>query len=269
MFNIKISPSDHSPLLLELQVGSAPTHEYRFKFENWWMTHQGCEEIIRNCWDRMHGHGIEEKIEECGRELLQWGKDAFGSFASRIKSCNHIPNNSVISKSSWLLIPLGSFQSKWYNKNASGSSTLISPNDIPGHILLPAPNGIYSKLFPLKSILLSRNLSGIKLSGSIQYLGSLPIAHALTMILPLITHFSLLSLGSNNGEEGCNLRVSFTIDFKYFKSLIPASSTMPFLLNTCLTSSCAFFITLGFLIISAIAQSTIVADVSVPAVKMS
>uniref|UniRef100_A0A803Q8F5 Uncharacterized protein n=1 Tax=Cannabis sativa TaxID=3483 RepID=A0A803Q8F5_CANSA len=52
------------------------------------MTHQGCEEIIRNCWDRMHGHGIEEKIEECGRELLQWGKDAFGSFASRIKSCN-------------------------------------------------------------------------------------------------------------------------------------------------------------------------------------
>ncbi|XP_060961066.1 uncharacterized protein LOC133031553 [Cannabis sativa] len=83
--NLEISPSDHSPLFLELTV---PTHDYRFKFENWWTTHQGYEEIIQSCWDRMEGHNIEEKIEECGRELLQWGKDAFGSFASRIKSCN-------------------------------------------------------------------------------------------------------------------------------------------------------------------------------------
>ncbi|KAF4391216.1 hypothetical protein G4B88_016526 [Cannabis sativa] len=212
--------------------------------------------------------GCERHIEEILPQKFLVG-DSNSLTQDLHHAVTNIPNNSVISKSSWLIISLGSFQSKWYNKNASGSSTLISPNDIPGHILLPTPNGIYSKLFPLKSILLSRNLSGIKLSGSVQYLGSLPIAHALTMILPLITHFSLLSLGSNNGEEGCNLRVSFTIDFKYFKSLIPVSSTMPFLLNTCLTSSCAFFITLGFLIISAIAQSTIVADVSVPAVKMS
>ncbi|KAF4377472.1 hypothetical protein F8388_024963 [Cannabis sativa] len=37
---------------------------------------------------RMGGHDIEEKIEECGRELHTWGKEVFGSFASRIKSCN-------------------------------------------------------------------------------------------------------------------------------------------------------------------------------------
>ncbi|WVY91876.1 hypothetical protein V8G54_037390 [Vigna mungo] len=47
------------------------------------------------------------------------------------------------------------------------------------------------------------------------------------------------------------------------------SSTLPFSLNTSLTSSCAFFITLGFLIISAIAQSMVVFTVSNPAKKMS
>ncbi|KAF4384311.1 hypothetical protein F8388_004544 [Cannabis sativa] len=168
-----------------------------------------------------------------------------------------------MSKSS-CFIPLGSFQSKWYNKYARGSSTFISPNDMPGHILLPAPNGMYSKLFPLKSIELSRNLSGIKLSGSVQYLGSLPIAHALTTILVFTD-----SLGSNNGTGECSLKVSLTIDFKYLMLVTSASSTLPFLLNTFLTSSCAFFIIPGFLTSSAIAQSIVVADVSPPAVKIS
>ncbi|KAF4378630.1 hypothetical protein F8388_001284 [Cannabis sativa] len=80
----------------KLCMGSAPTHEYRFKFENWWKTHHGCEEIVRRCWERMGGHGIEEKIEECGRELHSWGKEVFGSFASRIKSCNRELKSSLM-----------------------------------------------------------------------------------------------------------------------------------------------------------------------------
>jgi hypothetical protein len=69
------------------------------------------------------------------------------------------------------------------------------------------------------------NLSGSKLSGSVQYLGSLPVAHAFTTTLvltgisyPFISHFSLHSLGSNRGAGGCNLRVSLTTSFKYFIS---------------------------------------------------
>ncbi|WVZ12916.1 hypothetical protein V8G54_017446 [Vigna mungo] len=46
-------------------------------------------------------------------------------------------------------------------------------------------------------------------------------------------------------------------------------STPPFILNTSLTSSCAFFITLGSFIISAIAQLMVVADVSPPAPNTS
>jgi hypothetical protein len=73
------------------------------------------------------------------------------------------------------------------------------------------------------------------------------------------------------GAGGCNLRVSLTTSFKYFISSKPGSSTLPFLLNTSLTSAYAFFITLGFFIIFDIAQFRVVADdhVSLSAAKMS
>ncbi|KAF4390188.1 hypothetical protein G4B88_005106 [Cannabis sativa] len=80
----------------------------------------------------------------------------------------------------------------------------MRPNDIPGQILLPEPNGMYSKLLPLKSIELSTNLSGIKFSGSIQYFGSLPIAHKFTTTLVFI---------GSRGAGGCNLKVSLITDF--------------------------------------------------------
>ncbi|RDX60713.1 hypothetical protein CR513_61124, partial [Mucuna pruriens] len=42
---------------------------------------------------------------------------------------------------------------------------------MPGQILRPAPNGINSKSFPRKSIVLSKNLSGKNSSGSFQAVG--------------------------------------------------------------------------------------------------
>ncbi|KAF4362242.1 hypothetical protein F8388_008126 [Cannabis sativa] len=87
----------------------------------------------------------------------------------------------------------------------------MRPNDIPGHILLPAPNGIYSKFPPLNSIELSINLSGIKFSGSIQYFGSLPIAQRFTI--------NLVFLGTK-APGGCNLKVSLTTDFNSLNPFI-------------------------------------------------
>ena len=116
------------------------------------------------------------------------------------------PKTSVMSRSS-SFIPFGNFQSKWNNNWASGSSTFGSANNMPGHILLPAPNGINSKFVPMKPTELFRNLSGWNISASGQQLGSLPIAHALIMILvledmsnPLTSQFLLHSLGSNRGK---------------------------------------------------------------------
>jgi len=52
---------------------------------------------------------------------------------------------------------------------------------MPGHILPSLHQmGMYSKFVPLKSIGPLTNLSGLKLSASIQYFGSLPIAETLT-----------------------------------------------------------------------------------------
>lgn len=71
------------------------------------------------------------------------------------------------------------------------------------------------------------------------------------------------------GNGGCNLRVSFTTTFKYLSSCTLLISTFIFPFKLHLTSSCTFAITRGFLISSAIAQSTVVDDVSVPAENVS
>ncbi|WVY94060.1 hypothetical protein V8G54_033148 [Vigna mungo] len=149
-------------------------------------------------------------------------------------------------------------------------------NVMPGQILLPPPNGINAKSAPLKSIPLLRNLSGLKLSASVQHSAFLPIAQALiiTLVLegisyPLISHLSLLSLGTNNGTGGCNLNVSLIMDFKYISFCNSVSSTYPFLSYTFLTSACTFSITLGFLINSDIAHSTVEDEVSPPPTNMS
>ncbi|KAK3012794.1 hypothetical protein RJ639_008021 [Escallonia herrerae] len=54
---------------------------------------------------------------------------------------------SVISNSSGL-IPSGRFQSNLFSNKARESSIDAAANAMPGHILLPAPKGINSKLFP-------------------------------------------------------------------------------------------------------------------------
>ncbi|CAN1127215.1 hypothetical protein LINPERHAP2_LOCUS3890, partial [Linum perenne] len=83
-----------------------------------------------------------------------------------------------ISRSSFF-IPRGISQSNLYTKLASDNSTFTSPKCNPGHILLPAPNGVSSKSCPFTSIELSKNLPGLNSSGDSHISGSLPIAHVL------------------------------------------------------------------------------------------
>lgn len=173
-------------------------------------------------------------------------------------------------------IPLGSFQSKWYNNITSGKLNIGTAESYSRHIHRPEPNAMYSKLFTWKFIEESRNLSRIKLSGSVQYFGSLPMAYASIMSLALdgisnqlILRFSLHSFGNHTEPGGCNLRVSLITSFRNCNSSMPVSSTFPFLLKTSLTSPWTLFGTLGFFIISDSALSMAMADESVPAAKMS
>ncbi|KAF4391217.1 hypothetical protein G4B88_016527 [Cannabis sativa] len=122
---------------------------------------------------------LHRHVKVDGALSWQWQKEV-GIKCRTFFLLSVAPSDSIMSRSS-CFIPLGSFQLKWYSNNARVNSTFTRPSDIPAHILLPAPNGRYSKWLPFESIELLNHLSGIKLSGSVQYLGSLAIAHTLTM----------------------------------------------------------------------------------------
>ncbi|CAI0450793.1 unnamed protein product, partial [Linum tenue] len=87
--------------------------------------------------------------------------------------------------SSSTLIPSGKLQSNPFTIFASTNSFVAMANEIPGQPLLPAPNGISSKSCPRKSTLQPsfKNLSGMNSSGCSQIPGSLPIAHAFTIVI--------------------------------------------------------------------------------------
>ncbi|KAF7838266.1 RNA polymerase, subunit H/Rpb5, conserved site-containing protein [Senna tora] len=132
------------------------------------------------------------------------------------------PDFSVMSMSCAQVAVSGSFHSNQFKRLARTYSTDAIPNAIPGHLLLPMPNGINSKSWPLKSISLFSNLSGTNSSALSQTSGSLCIAHALMYTLvfggmsyPLIFTVDLVSLGAKRGAGGCNLNVSFTTHSKH------------------------------------------------------
>ena len=60
-----------------------------FRFEEMWLFDQGCTEIVEAVWD---ARGIDDpmfgtmhKIEKCGKALMQWNKDHFGSVQALLK----------------------------------------------------------------------------------------------------------------------------------------------------------------------------------------
>ncbi|CAA6668034.1 unnamed protein product [Spirodela intermedia] len=77
-------------------------------------------------------------------------------------------------------IPAGRDQSKWQRRPARASSTSQIAKFIPGHILLPAPNGRNWKSIPRKSAggggSSRRNLSGRNSSGTSHHSGSVAMA---------------------------------------------------------------------------------------------
>nr|GMD82327.1 hypothetical protein Iba_chr13fCG7000 [Ipomoea batatas] len=97
---------------------------------------------------------------------------------------------SVMSKSLGLT-PSGSSQLKWYSKPAKEWAMLVLAYEIPGHILLPAPNGL---------VAISQALMMILVLGGIMYS---PIFDS-----------SMLSLGTISGNGVWSLRVSFITSFR-------------------------------------------------------
>nr|GMD79467.1 hypothetical protein Iba_chr13dCG4170 [Ipomoea batatas] len=82
------------------------------------------------------------------------------------------------------LTPSGSSQLKWYSKPAKEWAMLVEANEIPGHILLPAPNG---------SVAIAQALMMTLVLGGIMY-------------SPIFAS-SVLSLGSMSGNGGWSRRL--------------------------------------------------------------
>ncbi|KAK8983827.1 hypothetical protein V6N11_009611 [Hibiscus sabdariffa] len=169
-------------------------------------------------------------------------------------------------------IPPSSSQSKEFIRDPNIKCNIRLAKGSPGHIRRPAPNGMSPKSLPLTSISDPKNLSGVKLVGFSQMLGSQPMAHTLTntcepsgTLKPKRSASEPALRGSNSGTTGCNRKVSLIIACKYGKRFMSHSSIGFPLLIACSSSFLALSKTWGFRSTSAIAHSIVLDVVSVPA----
>lgn len=78
----KRSVSDHYPLLLQsynVDWGPRP-----FKFQDAWLTHKGCLEIVDAAWKNWNGCSLIDKLKMAKSELKAWNFDVFGNIDSHM-----------------------------------------------------------------------------------------------------------------------------------------------------------------------------------------
>lgn len=87
LYNLEASSSDHSPILLVLDVVKRICGRRSFRFENAWLTEPMCRQSVLESWDSSVESDIQHKVKVCGENLEQWGKEITGRFNDRIKNC--------------------------------------------------------------------------------------------------------------------------------------------------------------------------------------
>lgn len=87
LYNLEGSMSDHSPIFLEPQVKTQSAAQYRFKFENAWLTEPMCEQLVKDGWNGSNVASVQQKVKACSDRLSVWGKEITGNFSRRIKEC--------------------------------------------------------------------------------------------------------------------------------------------------------------------------------------
>lgn len=80
--------SNHLPILFELK-NTAVRHKKRiFRFENMWLKHDGCKQVIDSSWGTDPCTSITDvvsKIKSCGEALAKWNREDFGQVQTAIK----------------------------------------------------------------------------------------------------------------------------------------------------------------------------------------
>lgn len=82
--------SDHSPLLLSLidprsrKFGS----KNKFRFEEFWLQKEGCEELVVAEWNSLGKEvSAEEKLSSVAESLLKWNREVVGNLHQQVKEC--------------------------------------------------------------------------------------------------------------------------------------------------------------------------------------
>ena len=82
-----ITYSNHDPILLNTQVYAQQGRTRRkhlHRFEECWVAHQGCEDVIRATWTYHPPNGspmfrLFKKIKRCCMRLVAWSREVFGN----------------------------------------------------------------------------------------------------------------------------------------------------------------------------------------------
>ena len=92
--HLTASYSDHDPILLDTTPDVALTPHRRQKlhrFEEKWVSHPECEQIIRDSWTHSQASGspmnrLFEKIKQCRSALVSWSRHTFGNTRTRLNA---------------------------------------------------------------------------------------------------------------------------------------------------------------------------------------
>ena len=81
---------DHSSLLFYVtnQQKRFCRNNRPFKFENMWMRHKGCAEVIKEGWQGMQSIDfthLVRGVEHCGKLLTKWNRKVFGNVQVKIR----------------------------------------------------------------------------------------------------------------------------------------------------------------------------------------
>lgn len=91
--NILVLPSPtsyHSPLFVSLcKNGGYMPRTRPFRFEDMWLTHPGCEEVVIMAWDSVSNGDtlslLMDKIKACAVALTRWNKEHFGIVQRQVR----------------------------------------------------------------------------------------------------------------------------------------------------------------------------------------
>ena len=78
--NLLASSSDHSPILLELDITHMPGYTHRFRFENLWVREQDFNDNLKRWWQSSSDKDLLGRLSLCSISMAKWGREFWKHF---------------------------------------------------------------------------------------------------------------------------------------------------------------------------------------------